>query len=746
MARRPAISSRQKGARAAAALLIAGIVGAVVATFTAASPASAATAHNPLGGVDYATFVNGAATVSGWALDPDTVNSISVVASVDGVTAATGLANQPRPDLLAYFPRYGTKHGYLLRVNVPNGTHNVCITASNFGLGSSTPLGCRPVTGSNNPVGGLTLASRGPGTISVAGWALDPNTTAPSTVRIVVDKGTPVIATADQTTTLAANYAYYGAQHGFDAALPSSGAGAHTVCVTAVNVGYGIDTPLGCRSVSVTVNPVAQLGTITRTDATHISLSGWALDPDTASPAQLTVVANGLLSTTITANRAPVSTDSPIPATWSAWGTDRYFTGTYPIPAGEQTVCINVVNVGPGTSQQLGCTYLPAFGATAPPAPQTLTATTTTTTLNAQWTAPANDGGSRLTGYRVALSPGTSTVVPITTTSRSWTGLTAGTSYTVTVTALNQFGDGVAAVVRVNTAAPPPPPPPAVPLQTTPAPVSTSHYPRNLTGVASHDTALLRTMGATDASYNPSGHRYLILQDLGGQVSGGVLLSATSKFVSYADLVASLDAYVDGYVSQQRANAPMLLAIGTNNDINVDAANGAAWARYLVNPVRSYALARGVEVIGADDMEPGFSASAAQTESWLTGYLGATTAGFLFNGSADGCPTGLVQGGCNNGWSTAALHWLSGGAAPGRISVLPQIYNTTMAWQWATISAASRLNIVGPLTEWTACSQSGGGCYSLSNTYAWQYLFGVLNRQAATRETAMPYGTDLQIN
>lgn len=745
MGRRHATSRRLKRAPAAAMLLVTGIIAAVVATFVAASPASAALAHNPVGGVDAAQFVNGAATVTGWAVDPDTANSIWVVASVDGVTAAAALANQPRPDLLRFFPRYGTKHGYVVRVNVPNGTHNVCIAASNYGYGYSAVLGCKLVTGVDNPVGAITGASRGPGSITVGGWALDPNTTAPSTVRIVVDKGAPVIATADAGTTLAPTYTYYGARHGFTAALPSPGAGSHNVCVTAVNVGYGSDTPLGCRAVAVTVNPVAQLGAITRTDATHISISGWALDPDTGAPAVLTVVAGGLLSATATANNSPLPTDSAIPAAWAAWGSARYFTGSYPIPAGEQTVCITAVNVGPGTNQQLGCQYLPAFGATAPPAPQSLTVSTTTTTLRAAWTAPAGDGGSRLTGYRVALSPGSSVTVPVGTASRGWTGLQPGTTYTVTVTAMNQFGTGVAAIVRANTATPPPPPPPALPPQTTPAPVSTSHYPRNLTGVASHDTALMRAMGATDASYNPSGHRYLVLQDLGGQVSGGVLLSATSKFVSYADLVASLDAYVDGYVSRQRANAPMVLAIGTNNDINVDAANGAAWARYLVNPVRAYALTRGVGVVGADDMEPGFSASAGQTENWLAGYLGATTAEFMFNGSADGCPTSLVQGACNNGWSTAALHWLAGGAAPGRISVLPQIYNTTMAWQWATVSAASRLNILGPLTEWTACSQTGG-CYSVSNTYAWQYLFAVLNLHATTRETAMPYGTDLQIN
>ena len=49
------------------------------------------------------------------------------------------------------------------------------------------------------------------------------------------------------------------------------------------------------------------------------------------------------------------------------------------------------------------------------------------------------------------------------------------------------------------------------------------------------------------------------------------------------------------------------------------------------------AAARFVAIAGADDMEPGFRASAYETGRWLRGYLSATTARFVFNGSADGC-------------------------------------------------------------------------------------------------------------
>ena len=63
----------------------------------------------------------------------------------------------------------------------------------------------------------------------------------------------------------------------------------------------------------------------------------------------------------------------------------------------------------------------------------------------------------------------------------------------------------------------------------------------------------MRAEGATDAAHNPTGHAYMILLDIGGQGTfggrSGVVLSATSHFVSNAGLVAAVNAYVDGYAS-----------------------------------------------------------------------------------------------------------------------------------------------------------------------------------------------------
>ena len=79
-------------------------------------------------------------------------------------------------------------------------------------------------------------------------------------------------------------------------------------------------------------------------------------------------------------------------------------------------------------------------GATAPDAPTIGTATSTgATTVSVTFSAPANNGGSAITGFTVTSSPGsvtgTGSSSPITV-----SGLTTGTAYTFTVTATNAIG------------------------------------------------------------------------------------------------------------------------------------------------------------------------------------------------------------------------------------------------------------------------------------------------------------------
>ncbi|MET8130531.1 fibronectin type III domain-containing protein [Streptomyces sp. NPDC005251] len=108
----------------------------------------------------------------------------------------------------------------------------------------------------------------------------------------------------------------------------------------------------------------------------------------------------------------------------------------------------------------------------APGAPATVTATVRDAQLRVAWTAPADDGGTPVTGYTVTTRQGTTIVgTPITvgasTLTATVTGLSNGTTYTVAVTADNAVGAGpeatVTAAPRAATAPSAPGPVTAVP-------------------------------------------------------------------------------------------------------------------------------------------------------------------------------------------------------------------------------------------------------------------------------------------
>ncbi|HMJ75259.1 MAG TPA: fibronectin type III domain-containing protein, partial [Iamia sp.] len=87
-----------------------------------------------------------------------------------------------------------------------------------------------------------------------------------------------------------------------------------------------------------------------------------------------------------------------------------------------------------------------ASSATVPGAPTGVTATAGNAQANVSWTAPASNGGSAITGYKVTPYIG-STAQTVrsfsgTGTTRSVTGLTNGTAYTFKVQAVNAIGTG----------------------------------------------------------------------------------------------------------------------------------------------------------------------------------------------------------------------------------------------------------------------------------------------------------------
>lgn len=687
---------------------------------------------SPSGGVTSLTQVPGALRVMGWATDPDTAAPISVTVFLDGHPVQTASAD------LAVAGHPG--HGFDLTVPAAQGARRVCVRGNNVGPGADVIVSCQTIVLNFNPSAGLvSLAQRSPGFV-VTGWAVDPDTAAPIKVTITADG----IA---RTTLLANGAAGPKPGHAFAAQVPL-GNGRHTVCAIGINTAFGTgNSPPACAQVILNFNPYGHLDAVGRAgNTTNLRLAGWAIDPDTTAPISVLATVDGKPDGTFVANLPRADVARAYPGTGTAHG----YVAVVPADTNEHRVCVTAFNVGGGSGNTLiGCTIINAVHPVVPSAPTAVGVTGGYGGASVTWQPPVSDGGAPWSGYTVTASPGgASATVGPGVLSATVLGLKPKTTYTFAVQATNVAGRSPAAVsAPVTTQASPPP-------QTSPAPISTSRYIRNITGSSARDLAVMRAEGAADARANPSGHGYLILLAIGGQdqANGGVMLSATTRFVAYGDVVRDLNAYVDGYASQQKVSAPVTIALATNNDMDVSAASGATWARTIVNPVRAHAAGyTGITIAGADDMEPGFSASYAQSKAWLGGYLAATAAPFVFTGSADGCAWTRTNSACNNGWSMAGLYFLSGGAAPVRIINLPQIYNPTMAAQWKYISLTGvgarqpKINFGGALTEWTACAQTGS-CGSLTGNSAWSQMWWQLRSSPALLPSSLPYSTDLRID
>jgi hypothetical protein len=229
---------------------------------------AAAWRFSPRGHFDGASGGTNAIGVSGWAIDPETDAAIGVRVFVDGVHVATPTANAYRPDVSAAFPKYSSYHGLSATVSASAGTRQVCLTAVNVSRGADVSLGCRTVTvtapattttppppppapsptptSSPDPFGALESVRKDRNGLSVTGWAIDPDTSSPISVRVVVDGVVVSTITANLARTDLGQY-QLGTMHGFQQVIAVT-KGAHQVCVVAVNVGAGADKQLGCQT------------------------------------------------------------------------------------------------------------------------------------------------------------------------------------------------------------------------------------------------------------------------------------------------------------------------------------------------------------------------------------------------------------------------------------------------------------------------------------------------------------------
>jgi hypothetical protein len=311
---------------------------------------------DPVGSVDRVfSPASGVLSVGGWAADPDTTAPIDVHLYVDGVWTRATTANQARPDVQAVHPGAGPAHGFEFTVGaLPGGTHRACVYAINVGPGTTNPLlGCRTVYVLDGvPIGNADSVVAGFGSVTVAGWALDPDTASPITVQVLVDGAVRASATASLVRPdIGRVYPTYGENHGYRLVLDGVGGGRKRVCVRALNVLGGTGNPMiGCRDVNVPADPVGNLDSVSAPDG--IRLSGWAIDPDGTGPIAVHVYVDGRW-----AGQAAADVPRPdVGAVFPAYGPNHGFDVTVPpAPDGAHTACVYAINAGPGANSLLGC-------------------------------------------------------------------------------------------------------------------------------------------------------------------------------------------------------------------------------------------------------------------------------------------------------------------------------------------------------------------------------------------------------
>ncbi len=203
---------------------------------------------NPFGSIDRVDRKPQGISISGWAMDPDVMNSTDLHVYVDGAFAAAVTGKSERSDIATAFPVYGAHHGFNLDIPMSEGFHLMCVYGINMAGGENSLIGCRWIMNTSDPWSNLDAVTRQGSVINVAGWTIDPDTSSPATVHIYMD-GVHVGFTAANAprTDLLGSYPRYSEQHGFSIDIPADPS-PHTLCAYSVNQGPGQNTLIGCKA------------------------------------------------------------------------------------------------------------------------------------------------------------------------------------------------------------------------------------------------------------------------------------------------------------------------------------------------------------------------------------------------------------------------------------------------------------------------------------------------------------------
>ncbi|MDM7892745.1 hypothetical protein [Curtobacterium caseinilyticum] len=193
-------------------------------------------------------------------------------------------------------------------------------------------------TGGSSPIGSLDTLQPGFRQVTVSGWTADPDTTASIKAQIYVDgAGKASVLANGNRTDLAQRLGANNTAHGYSTTITGLSAGNHNVCVFGINTGAGSNTLLECRNVRIAGGTPTGAIDAASAVAGKLTIRGWAIDGDTASPTQVQVRVGSKVLGTLKADQQKNGLDASRPG----YGDKHAFNGSVTgFPAGKQTVTV----------------------------------------------------------------------------------------------------------------------------------------------------------------------------------------------------------------------------------------------------------------------------------------------------------------------------------------------------------------------------------------------------------------------
>lgn len=225
---------------------------------------------SPEGSLDDAVGAPGGVFVRGWSADRDnTAAAIPVHIYVGGPAGAAGAEGHAidtggsRPDVQQVLG-LGSNHGFdRWLATSKRGSQQVCAYGINVGGGDNALIGCKTVTiGDPNPRGSFDEATGQGGQVVVRGWAADPNDYARA-IPVHIYVGGPAGAAGAEGSAIDTGVSRpdvqsvlgIGTNHGFAKAVKTTKRGQQKVCAYAINIGFGGNVSLGCKTVTISEPP-----------------------------------------------------------------------------------------------------------------------------------------------------------------------------------------------------------------------------------------------------------------------------------------------------------------------------------------------------------------------------------------------------------------------------------------------------------------------------------------------------------